>query len=124
MLDSGRARAWGAGVSAGESPNTTHLTLADADGRIVCATHTINSLFGARFLVPEIGLIPNTDWLRGTVALSRHGEVEVDAHGRTSVPGVFAAGDVADQVYRQAITSAGFGCMAALDAEKFLDEAH
>ena len=49
-----------AGVpAAGESPNTTHLTVADADGRILCATHTINSLFGARFLVPELGLIPN-----------------------------------------------------------------
>jgi gamma-glutamyltranspeptidase/glutathione hydrolase len=60
LIDRGRARAWQAGVpAAGESPNTTHLTVADGEGHILCATHTINSLFGARFLVPELGLIPN-----------------------------------------------------------------
>ncbi|MBR0656298.1 gamma-glutamyltransferase [Plastoroseomonas arctica] len=58
-IDMGRAQSWSAGVAAGESPNTTHLTVADGEGRIVCATHTINSLFGARFLLPELGLIPN-----------------------------------------------------------------
>lgn len=59
-LDPARAQAWTAGVpAAGESPNTTHLTVADAEGHILCATHTINSLFGARFLIPSLGLIPN-----------------------------------------------------------------
>jgi gamma-glutamyltranspeptidase/glutathione hydrolase len=59
LLDTARAQAFTAGVAAGESPNTTHLTVADAEGRIFCATHTINSLFGARFVIPELGLIPN-----------------------------------------------------------------
>ncbi|MDB5382837.1 MAG: ggt 5 [Rhodospirillales bacterium] len=58
-IDPNRAQSWNAGVTAGESANTTHLTVADGEGRIVCATHTINSLFGARFLLPELGLIPN-----------------------------------------------------------------
>ncbi|MCO6419517.1 gamma-glutamyltransferase [Siccirubricoccus sp. KC 17139] len=58
-LDLARAQDWSAGVAAGESPNTTHLTVADGEGHILCATHTINSLFGARFLVEEVGLIPN-----------------------------------------------------------------
>ena len=58
-IDRDRAQDWQAGVAAAESPNTTHLTVADDEGHIVCATHTINSLFGARFLVPEAGLIPN-----------------------------------------------------------------
>jgi len=59
MLDPGRAQAWGAGVAAAESANTTHLTVADAIGNIVASTQTINSLFGARFIVPGTGLIPN-----------------------------------------------------------------
>ena len=54
-----RTQAWGPGVSPGESANTTHVTVADDKGNIVCSTQTINSLFGARFLVPGTGLIPN-----------------------------------------------------------------
>jgi len=57
-FDPARSRAWPAGVSPGEA-HTTHLTVADAEGRVVAATHTINSLFGARFLLRETGLIPN-----------------------------------------------------------------
>ncbi len=64
----------------------------------------------------QIGLLPNTEWLKGTVALSPRGEIEVDAHARTSVPGVFAAGDATTVPYKQIIISMGEGSKAALSA--------
>ena len=64
----------------------------------------------------QIGLLPNSEWLKGTVALSDRGEIEVDARGATSVPGVFAAGDVTTVPYKQIIISMGDGAKASLSA--------
>ena len=64
----------------------------------------------------QIGLLPNSDWLKGTVELSPRGEVIVDSHGQTSVPGVFAAGDVTTVPYKQIIIAMGEGAKASLGA--------
>lgn len=64
----------------------------------------------------QIGLVPNTEWLKGTVELSNRGEIEIDARGQTSVPGVFAAGDVTTVPYKQIVIAVGEGAKAALGA--------
>ncbi|MCP5267602.1 MAG: alkyl hydroperoxide reductase subunit F [Zoogloeaceae bacterium] len=64
----------------------------------------------------QIGLLPNTDWLKGTVALSNRGEIEIDARGQTSLPGVFAAGDATTVPYKQIIIAMGAGATASLAA--------
>jgi alkyl hydroperoxide reductase subunit F len=98
---------------------TTEVT---GDGARVNGLNYRDRTSGARHSLPlagvfvQIGLVPNTDWLQGTVKLSPRGEIEVDARGRTSVPGVFAAGDCTVVPYKQIVIAMGEGAKASLGA--------
>lgn len=91
-----------------ENVKSSDVTEIKLQGVFIAIGHTPNTGIFAGQLEMEGGYIKISTGLAGNAT-------------QTSIPGVFAAGDVADQVYRQAVTSAGFGCMAALDAEKYLD---
>jgi alkyl hydroperoxide reductase subunit F len=71
-------------------------------------------------LFVEIGLIPNTEFLKDFVELNKYGEIVVDKHGATSVDGIFAAGDVTDVPFKQIVIAAGEGARAALAASDYL----
>ncbi len=74
----------------------------------------------ARGIFVYVGHIPNTDLYRGQLEMDEEGYFRVDERLHTNIPGVFAAGETHDRVFRQAIVSAGYGCMAQMEAEKFL----
>ena len=68
-----------------------------------------------------IGHIPNTSAFKGALELDENGYLQADSRMRTKLPGIFAAGDVHDKIYKQAVTAAGMGCQAALEAERYLE---
>ena len=99
---------------AGEDGSLNHLVLEDTQ---TGETSTIEA--DGAFVA--IGHAPATELFKGKLAMDESGYLDVEAGTpKTAIPGVFAAGDVTDHVYRQAVTAAGMGCMAALDGERFL----
>ncbi len=98
---------------------TTEIT--GADGKVNGLSYTDRASGAAHHVELEgvfvqIGLVPNSEWLKGTLELSRHGEIVVDNRGQTSLPGVFAAGDVTTVPFKQIIIATGDGAKAALGA--------
>ena len=101
--------------------------ISDAEKKLVTSVRLRNTVTGAvweqevdGFFV-AIGHIPNTAVFRAQVETDADGYILSKGGARTNIPGVFHAGDVQDRVYKQAITAAGMGCMAAMEAERFLE---
>ena len=114
------------------TPNITVLYNSEVDevlgDNVVEGLRVVNNVTGEKHDIAITGLFiaighkPNTDIFAGQLTMDETGYLITEPGStRTNVPGVFAAGDVQDNVYRQAITAAGTGCMAALDAERYLD---
>jgi thioredoxin reductase (NADPH) len=107
--------------------NTEVEEIKDTGKGEVTAMSLRNSLTGERKDITvdgvfvAIGHTPNTALFKGQIDTDANGYIATHSGSRTSVPGVFACGDVQDHIYRQAITAAGSGCMAAIDAEKYLE---
>ncbi len=97
------------------------------DGRFVTGAKIKNiktskeSIIKCNGVFLAIGHNPNTKIFAGKVNLDKSGYIKTDKRGRTNLPGVFAGGDVQDYIYKQAVTSAGTGCMAAIEAEKYIE---
>jgi thioredoxin reductase (NADPH) len=111
--------------------STVEEVLGDANPKVVTGIRVKNHKTGAVDVLPRDGLFiaighsPATEIFRGQLDMDDEGYVRTAPDStRTSIPGVFAAGDVKDKVFRQAVTAAGMGCMAALEAEKFLAASH
>ncbi len=107
------------------SAPTAYLTAEDGEVRALRLKDTVSGAereLEVKCVFVAIGHVPNTQPFRGKLEMDENGYLIPRTGTTTSVPGVFIAGDVADHVYRQAITAAGTGCAAALDAERWLAE--